>query len=286
MFYFCTITSHEQVRTTHLTGLIYRQYMNNFPIKSQLRLILILLMLLFSPLSLAVDIPIIAAASSVKFALQDIARAFHQDTGKTVRISYSSSGNLTRQIQQGGPFELFLSANEKYVVQLEQQQKTLDPGHVYALGRLALLTTNNSPLLLDEHLSGLKQALQKGQLKRVAIANPEHAPYGVAAREVLQQLDLWELIQPKLVLGENVAQAAQFASSGAAQIGLISYSLALAPALQNRSRHLLVPATLHQPLQQTMVLLNNAGNTAKLFFKFMQQDKARTILSRYGYTTP
>ena len=254
--------------------------------KNGAALVLILLMLLSSRLLMAADIPVIAAASSVRFAVQDIAKAFYQDTGKTVRISYSSSGNLTRQIQQGGPFELFLSASAKYVVQLDQQQKTLDQGYVYALGRLVLLTTSKSPLLLDEHLHGLKQALQQGQLKRFAIANPTHAPYGIAAREVLQQLDLWELIQPKLVLGENVAQAAQFASSGAAQVGLISYSLALAPVLQRRTRHLLVPATLHQPLQQTMVLLNNAGNTAKLFFNYLQQDKARTILSRYGYTAP
>lgn len=243
-------------------------------------------MFLSSPLLKAADIPIIAAASSVKFALQDISQAFHQDTGKTVRISYSSSGNLTRQIFQGAPFELLLSANAKYVMQLYQQKKTRDQGSVFALGRLALLTTINSPLLLDEQLHGLKQALQKGQLKRFAIANPEHAPYGVAAREVLQRLDLWELAQPNLVLGENVAQATQFASSGAAQVGLISYSLALTPALQNRTRYLLIPAILHQPLQQTIVLLNNAGDTAKLFFNYLQQDKARTILSRYGYTTP
>ncbi|NOR80107.1 MAG: molybdate ABC transporter substrate-binding protein [Methyloprofundus sp.] len=260
--------------------------MNDFPFKNQLRPGLVLL-LLFSPLlTSAADIPIIAAAASVKFALQDISQAFHQDTGKTVRISYSSSGNLTRQIKQGAPFELFLSANTSYVVQLYQQQKTLDQGVVYALGRLALLSSKNSPLLLDEHLHGLKQALQKGQLQHFAIANPEHAPYGVAARELLQQLGLWELVQPNLVLGENAAQAAQFASSGAAQVGLISYSLALAPALHKHTRFLLLPAALHQPLQQTMVLLNNAGDTAKLFFNYLQQDKARTILSRYGYTTP
>lgn len=264
---------------------IQNQYMN-FPIKNQLRCGLVLLLLLFSPLLTAADIPVIAAASSVKFALQDIARDFKQDTGKTVRISYSSSGNLTRQILQGAPFELFLSANKKYVDQLYQQQKTRDQGYVYALGRVALLSPKNTPLLLDKDLHGLKQALQKGQLQRFAIANPEHAPYGVAAREVLQHAELWELLQPRLVLGENVAQAAQFASSGAAQVGIISYSLALAPALKKRTRSLLLPATLHQPLQQTMVLLNSAGDTAKLFFNYLKQDKARAILSRYGYTTP
>ena len=244
------------------------------------------LLLLFSYSAIAAETPVIAAAASVKFALQEIATAFHQDTGKSVRISYSSSGNLTRQIQQGAPFELFLSANSDYVKQLYQQRKTLDQGVVYALGRLVLLTHKNSPLLLDENLSAIKEAIQKGQLHRFAIANPSHAPYGAAAREVLHQLDLWTLTKPHLVLGENVAQAAQFASSGATQVGLISYSLALAPALQNRTRSLLIPATLHQPLQQSMVLLNHAGDTSKLFFEYLQQDKARSILSRYGYSTP
>jgi molybdate transport system substrate-binding protein len=243
-------------------------------------------MLFFSSVIAAADIPIIAAASSVKFALQDIAEAFHQDTGKSVRISYSSSGNLTRQIQQGGPFEIFFSANSRYVNLLYQQHKTLDQGVVYAIGRLVLLTSKNSSLALDQQLNGIKQAIESEQLHRFAIANPIHAPYGIAAREVLQQLGLWELTEPHLVLGENVAQAAQFASSGAAQVGLISYSLALAPALQNSIRSILIPASLHQPIQQSMVLLNNAAETSKLFFNFMQQDKARTILSRYGYTSP
>ena len=221
----------------------------------------------------AADIPIIAAASSMKFALQEIAEAFHQDSGKNVRISYSSSGNLTRQILQGGPFELFLSANTHYVKQLYQQHKTLDQGVVFASGRIALLTLKNSSLQLDEHLSGVKQALKTGQLQRFAIANPIHAPYGVAAKEALQQLGIWKLSYPHLVLGENIAQAAQFTSSGAAQVGLVSYSLALAPVLKTTTRSLLIPASLHQPLHQSMVLLNKAGNTSKLFFDYLQQPK-------------
>lgn len=259
--------------------------MNEFLSKSQLRLGLILLILVPCPLIAGSDVPVIAAAASVKFALQDIAAAFYQDTGKTVRISYGSSGNLTRQIQQGSPFEVFLSANSGYIAQLYQQQRTLNQGTIYALGRLALLSTKNSQLILDKDLLGVKQALQQGRLQRFAIANPKHAPYGIAAREVLQKLGLWDLTQSHLVLGENVAQATQFTSSGAAQVGLISYSLALAPAIQDRIHWLLLPESLHQPLQQTMVLLNNAGETARLFFNYLQQDKARAILTRYGYTS-
>ena len=250
------------------------------------KLFIVSLILLCSPISTAVEVPVIAAASSVKFALQEIAKAFHHDTGKKVHISYSSSGNLTRQILQGGPFELFLSANSMYVERLYRQGKAKDHGLVYALGRLVLLTNKNSSFPLDVKLTGVKQALQKQQLQHFSIANPVHAPYGIAAREILQQQGLWELIKPHLVLGENVAQAAQFASSGAAQVGLISYSLALAPVLQDTTRSILIPATLHQPLKQTMVLLKNAGKTAKLFYNYLQQEKASQILSRYGYSTP
>lgn len=243
-------------------------------------------MLFACPLVKADEVPVIAAASSIKFALQDIAEAFRQDTGKNVRISYASSGNLTRQIQQGGPFQVFLSANSRYVEQLYQQHKTVDQGVIYALGRLVVLTAKNSTLPLDEQLYGLEQALQKDRIQHFAIANPEHAPYGVAAREVLQHQGLWNLIKPSLVQGENVAQATQFAVSGAAQASLTSYSLALAPQLKSNSRIQLIPQTFHRPLKQTAVLLNNAADTAKLFYHFLQQDKARSILSRYGYTAP
>jgi molybdate transport system substrate-binding protein len=245
-----------------------------------------LLLLFFSQHLSAADVPVIAVAASLKFAVKDIAEAFHQDTGKTVRVSYSSSGNLTRQIQQGGPFELFLSANSKYVEQLYQQHKTLDQGITYALGRVVLLTSKNTSISLDDQLSGIKQAFQNNQLKHFAIANPVHAPYGTAAREVLQHQGLWTLIQSRLVFGENVAQATQFASSGAAQVGLVSYSLALAATLQNTTYSVLIPANWHQPLKQTAVLLKGAGETAKSFYSYLQQDKASLILAGYGYTKP
>lgn len=238
------------------------------------------------PALCADDMPIIAAAASIKFALQEIATAFRQDTGKSVRFSFSSSGNLTRQIQQGAPFQLFLSANKDYIEQLQQLNLTQGKKIVFAHGRLALLTTIGSSLNLDPQLQSIKQALQQNELKRFAIANPEHAPYGAAAKKVLQHQQLWSDLQPHLVLGENVAQAAQFASSGAAQAGLISYSLALAPALKNTTRTQLVPQHFHEPLEQTMTLLNNASTTTLQFYQYILQDKSLNILSRYGYTTP
>lgn len=245
-----------------------------------------LLLYFFSSQLIAAEPAIIAAAASLKFAVNDIAKAFQKETGKSVRISYSSSGNLTRQIQQGGPFELFLSANSHYVEKLYQQKKTLDQGVTYALGRMVLLSNKTSLTSLDNQLKGIKQAVQNSHLKRFAIANPIHAPYGVAAKEILQHQGLWAVIQPHLVLGENVAQATQFASSGAAQAGLVSYALALSPVLQKTTSSILIPTNMHQPLKQTAVLLKGAGSTARLFYNYLQQNKASTILSQYGFSKP
>lgn len=244
------------------------------------------ILLLTTAITQASESPIIAAAASTKFALQDIAEAFSKDTGKTVRFSFASSGSLYRQIQQGAPFELFLSANSLYIDKLHKKKRVQQDKFIFALGRLVLLTSNHSKIHLDAEFNQLKKALQTGIIKRLAIANPEHAPFGIAAKQALQHQGLWPVIQTQLVLGENVAQAAQFANSGAAQVALVSYSLALAPALKNNTRSLLVPQHFHQPLEQTMVLLNNASKTAKQFHNYLLQDKAKQILSRYGYTLP
>ena len=251
-----------------------------------LKTFLCLLLLFVSLQTSATETAVIAAASSIKFALQEIATAFQQETGRSVRISYSSSGNLTRQIIQGGPFELFLSANSDYVKKLFQQQKTLDQGRTFALGQVALLTPKNSAISIDTQLNGVRQAIENNQLNHFAIANSMHAPYGVASREILQHLGLWEKMQAYLVLGENVAQATQFTYSGAAQAGLVSYSLVLGPGLQKTTRSILIPNHWHQPLKQTAVLLKNASETAKLFYNFLLQEKARLILARYGYSRP
>ena len=136
---------------------------------------------------------------------------------------------------------------------------------------------------IDKQFNGIRQAIKNKQLKHFAIANPIHAPYGLAASEILQKQDLWTLIQPYLVLGENAAQTTQFVRSGAAQVGLISYSLALTPTVKNNTQSLLIPADWHQPLKQTAVLLKGAGETAKLFYNYLQQNKAQQTLSHYGY---
>lgn len=230
--------------------------------------------------------PNIAAAADLRLALTDVAAAFKRDTGHDVTLTFGSSGNFFRQLQQGAPFQLFLSADEEYVLDLAKAGKTQDTGVLYAIGRLAVVAPKGSPMRVDSGLAGLRAALAKGQITRFAIANPEHAPYGERAREALQHARLWQPLTGKLVLGENVSQALQFATAGGAQGGIVSYSLVLDPAFAVRANYALLPASWHQPLRQRMVLIKGASPIALRFYTYIQQPAARRIFVRYGFALP
>ncbi len=249
------------------------------------RIFLALFVLWVAP-ALAQQAPVIAAASDLQFALDEVALRYKAETGGAVRIAYGSSGNLARQIEQGAPFEAFLSADEAYVFRLADRGLTMDRGVLYAVGRIVLIAPRDSPLAVEAGLEGLRAALAGGRVGRFAIANPEHAPYGRAAREALDRAGLWEGLRPFLVLGENVSQAAQFATSGTAQGGIIAYSLALAPEVSKLGRFALIPADAHQPLNQRMVLTKKAGPAARAFHAYLQARPAREVLARYGFTLP
>lgn len=231
-------------------------------------------------------VPAVAAAADLNVALPEIADRFARAGLGRVNLVFGSSGNLARQIREGAPFELFLSADERFVQDLAEAGLTLDEGVLYAVGRLALFAPRGSPLELDERLEGLARLLERGGTIRFAIANPEHAPYGRAAEAVLRKRGLWERIRPSLVFGENVSQAAQFAATGNAAGGLIAYSLALAPALRARGEHVLVPEADHPPLRQRMVRLKQAGPVAERFYRYLQGPEARAILGRNGFQVP
>lgn len=230
--------------------------------------------------------PLIAGASDLQFALTEIAQAFRATIGQDVRLSLGSSGNITRQIEQGSPVELFLSADEAFVFRLAAGGHTRDRGELYAIGRIVLFTPPGSPIATAGGMAAIRAALGAGSITRFAIANPEHAPYGRAAQEALRASGLWESIGPRLVLGENVSQAAQFALAGGSQGGIVAYSLVLAPALQGRGAYTLLPETLHEPLRQRMVLTRRAGPVATAFYAYMQQPAAREIMRRYGFALP
>lgn len=234
----------------------------------------------------ASDVPLIAAASDLQTALREVAQRFQSDTGHKVEIVFGSSGNMAAQIRQGAPFQMFLSADEKYVLDLAKAGFARDDGQLYALGRIALFVPHHSTLQADEQLAGLRTALEDHRIERFAIANPSHAPYGTAAREALQKAQLWEPLQPRLILGENVSQAAQFAASANASGGIVAYSLALTPAMQKAGRYVLIRQDWHAPLRQRMVLTKTAGPAANAFYTFLQQDKARAILVRNGFAMP
>jgi len=252
------------------------------------KLLILFIFLFFLPgaFATAADAPAIAAASDLKFALEEVAARFRVDMNRTVRLSFGSSGNYFRQIGQGAPFQLFLSADENFVLRLHQAGRTEDRGVLYATGRIVLFAPHGSPLQIDAQMAGLRTAVAANSIRRFAIANPEHAPYGRAAEQALRKLGLWDALQGRLVLGENVSQAAQFAASGSTQGGIFAYSLALSPLVAQQGRHVLLPEDLHQPLRQRMALTKGAGATAHAFYVYLQQPPARKVLEQYGFVVP
>ena len=225
---------------------------------------------------------LVGAASDLKFALTEIVMQFERETPHRFTLNMGSSGNFAQQIRQGLPIELYLSADEAYVFQLADAGLTKDTGSLYAIGRIALMVPNGSPIALDAELRGLKE--QWAIVTKFSIANPEHAPYGRATAQALQKLGLWNMVQPKLVLGENISQATQFVITGAAQAGITALSLALAQDVATQGKHVVLPASLHEPLRQRMVLTKNAGPAAMALYDYLQGDKAKAILRKYGFS--
>ncbi|GIX09572.1 molybdate ABC transporter substrate-binding protein [Elioraea sp.] len=228
----------------------------------------------------------IAAAADLSFALREIAAKFEAEGDGRLRLVMGSSGNVARQIEQGAPFQMFLSADEDFVFRLADRGLTRDRGTLYAMGRIVIFIPIHSDLVPDGTLADLRAAIEGNRLRRFAIAHPDHAPYGRAAMQALRNRGLWDGIQRALVLGENVAQAAQFAITGNSQGGIVAHSLALAPAMQPLGRFALIPEAWHEPLRQRMVLLRNAGPVAERFYAYMQEAPARAIMARHGFVPP
>jgi len=228
----------------------------------------------------------VAAASDLKFAIEEVATRFEKETGNKLTFVFGSSGNFKTQILQGAPFHLFMSADEGFVYELADAGKTQDRGQAYALGRIGIMVPTGSPLKADGELKDLAAALKDGRLQKFAIANPEHAPYGARAMEALQHAGLWEGIRGKLVLGENISQTAQFATSGSTQGGIIALSLARVPAVAKLGSFQLIPENWHQPLKQRMVLLKGAPPEAHAFYAYISTPAAQKIMARYGFVMP
>lgn len=229
---------------------------------------------------------LVAAASDLRFALEEIVRRFAAEHGVAVRVSYGSSGQLSKMIEHGAGFELFMSADEELALRLVRLGLTDGEGQVYAVGRLAAVATRQAAVAVDGELSGIGAALRAGSIRRLAIANPEHAPYGARAAEALRRAGHWELAAPKLVLGENVSQAAQYVASGHAEAGIVAWSLVQTPALAEAVTAAQVREDWHTPLRQRMIVSRKAGPAARALMAYLGGEVARGILVKSGFAAP
>jgi molybdate transport system substrate-binding protein len=228
----------------------------------------------------------VAAAADMSAALPELVAAYTKKTGQTVKLSFGASGNLTNQIRNGAPFDIFFSADEQYPQQLVTEGLALkDTLYRYAIGRLVLWVANDSPLDLPKLGT---QALLDPSVKKISIASPAHAPYGRAAEAALRHFGIYDQVSSRLVLGENVSQAAQFVESGNAQAGLIALSHALAPALKDKGRYWTVPLDAYPTLNQAAVVLSRSKkqDAARKFLEFVHSPEATSLLTSYGFSLP
>ena len=249
----------------------------------QLSIVLILIPLLFilscRPQNTQTELTV-AAASDLTNAFEEIGREFQKATGAKVIFNFGSSGMLAKQIEQGAPIDLFAAANIDFINQLEQKGLILpDTKKRYARGRIVIWTAQSSGIRIEK-LSDLGLP----EIKRIAIANPEHAPYGVAARQALEHAGLWEQIKPKIVYGENIRQTMQYAQTGNVEVAIVA--LSLTPG--SDGHWLLIPDDLHNPVDQTFAVIKGAKNeaAARAFAAFVVGEQGQTIMKRYGFTLP
>ena len=227
----------------------------------------------------------VAAASDLQTALPAIAAQFEKDTGQKVTLTFGSSGNFFTQIQNGAPFDVFLSADIDYPRRLERaglaERGSL---YEYATGRLVLWTRNDSGIDIGQGLIVLADA----RVRRIAIANPEHAPYGRAAVAALRRQQLYERVREKFVFGENISQAAQFAQSGGADVGVLALALALSPMLKSSGTQVEIPESLYPPIEQAAIVVaaSRRKTLARQFVDYLNKSESVRVLQSYGFAVP
>jgi len=247
--------------------------------------ILILILTSLSPVASAQEITV-AAAADLNYALKELAARFEQKTGDKVTLSFGSSGNLFSQIESGAPYDLFFSADEQYPKKLAAAG-VMDPAslRIYAVGHLVLWAPSSSGLDPQKLKMDL---LTQPSVQRIAIANPQHAPYGRAAMAALAHFGLEDKVKNKLVFGENISQAAQFVQSGNAQAGLIALSLAMSPAMQGTGRYWELPSDSYPELRQSVgiVSASKRKQTAQAFLDYVTSREGAAVLEQYGFHVP
>ncbi|WP_346796158.1 molybdate ABC transporter substrate-binding protein [Halomonas sp. Bachu 37] len=259
-------------------ALILAHWLARFSAMSGRMLVSLALLLLSSSLHASEPIRI-AAASDLRYALDDIIENYHQaHPDADIEVIYGSSGKMTTQIIHGAPYDMFFSADIAYPEKLQELGMTATEPSIYAIGRIVIWssTLDAASLTLED--------LGSDAIRRIAIAQPNHAPYGLRAQEALQSAGVWEAVQDKLVFGENIAQTAQMARTGAAQVGIIALSLARFPELAEHGHHL-IDERLHKPLTQGYIVTRHGKDKpqARAFADYMESDAAHGIMSRYGF---
>jgi len=244
---------------------------------------LLSLLLLSANIAFA-QVPTIAVAANMKDAFLEIITAF-KPNGKTgIRVVYGSSGNFTTQILNGAPFNLLIAADEHFPLELYRHGKALDEGVVYAIGKLVIIAKKSSGIQLLDNKAEISTAIQGAN--KISIAKPELAPYGKAAVEYLRAEGLWDIAKNKLVYADNIGVATTYVVSGAADIGFTALSLAQSPEVAKETNSLLLNAKLYESIKQRMVLIKGAPQEVVDLYRFIQTPQAKTILQKYGYTTP
>jgi molybdate transport system substrate-binding protein len=227
----------------------------------------------------------VAAAADLTFAFKDVAANFQKQTGDTAKLSFGSSGNFFSQIQNGAPYDLFFSADISYAKKLEAAGLT-EPGtlYQYATGKIVMWVPAGSSLDLSKGL----QVLTDPAIHKISIANPEHAPYGRAAMAAINHEGIYDQIKDKIVMGENISQAAQFVQSGNAEIGIIALSLALAPTVKDKGKYFEIPTDDYPAIEQAVVILKSSKKKelAKKFVAFLRQPETVEIMQSYGFVVP
>ncbi len=222
----------------------------------------------------------VAAASDLAPAFEELGRNFQQSTGIKVVFSFGSSGTLAKQIENGAPMDLYASANVSFVDGLEKKGLIIsDTKALYARGRITIWTNADSPLRIEK-----LEDLARPEIKKVAIANPDHAPYGTAAREAFQTAGVWDTVQPKCVFGENVRQTLQYAETGNVDVAIVALSL----SMQGKGKWVLIPQELHKPLDQALAVIKTTKreSQARQFAAFINGPQGRPIMRKYGFVLP
>jgi molybdate transport system substrate-binding protein len=228
----------------------------------------------------------IAAASDLNFAFKEIVAEFEKKTGNTVKLSLGSSGNFYAQLSNGAPFDLFFSADIGYPKKLDEAGLA-EPGtlYMYAIGRIVVWVPKGSPI--DVGSLGIK-AVQHPSVKKIAIANPKHAPYGRAAVAAMEHYKVYDAVKEKLVLGENISQTAQFVQTGGADIGIIALSLSVAPAMKETGTFWEVPSETYPRLEQGAVIMKAAKDikTSQSFLAYIKSPEGTAVFKRFGFFLP